>query len=654
MPPFEQPPNVNGPQVDAASPDKPQRKRRLDVNPSLILSTEGRSKRRRTPSPLVETKPETDPRDAERAKHLGLALYNKIMAMRDPSGESMAEPFVRLPNKRQFPDYYETIKNPMSLEIIYQKLNAGGYISLLDVCNDFYQMWNNAKRYNMKDSTLFQWAKRMHQATRTFYSSHTAGQDDSGESDDGASVPPPQLPVATPVPARTSTSVSVSAAPSPSTAGPSTPMGDSVLPKPSGPGTGKKRGSYMKDGPTVYKLIKPCMRDIKAAKSSDGQDRDIASIFLSLPDRRSFPDYYRMIKNPLSLDEIESRMMARRYHTSDEFFIEVERMCDNAMLYNEDESEVWRDAKQIHGIVQHHRALVKERLAQLKTGGPGPKIPPRSMMQVHHTSHQPAPAPAAPAIGLPQPRMHAPQMGYVSHPSYPNSAYPPQHQQHVPAAAPSSQLPQLPHGVVTEEVVATVDRYPSFEQQAWISSLPPLALNIFRQMKDANDARKRGVPPPTVESRSAPAPDPGPLSPTIKVIDFAYSDAAPDSASSTPAASDLPSAIRLRNMRGVAAHAVAIASATSELELTAWVADPADTKPEVTLRVNGAAADTPKLLYNAKEGKEKESKDEDEVPAGMRWTVPVSPARLEFKIEVVATKPGAGPETSAIFINRQY
>ncbi|BEI81463.1 hypothetical protein CcaverHIS002_0206230 [Cutaneotrichosporon cavernicola] len=652
MPPLEQPLDINGSGVGAASSDKPQRKRRLDVNPSLILSTEGRSKRRRTPSPLPETEPEMDPRDAERAKHLGLALYSKIMGLRDSSGESMAEPFVKLPNKRQFPDYYETIKNPMSLEIIHQKLNAGGYMSLFDVCNDFYQMWNNAKRYNMKESTLFQWAKKMHQITRTFYGSHTVGQDASGESDDGASVPPPSLPAATPVPARTATSVSVSAAPSPSTAGPSTPMGDSILPKLSGPGTGKKRGSYMKDGPTVYKLIKPCMRDIKAAKSSDGQDRDIAAIFLSLPDRRSFPDYYRMIKNPLALDDIETRMMSRRYHTSEEFFIEVERMCDNAMLYNEDESEVWRDAKQIHGIVQHHRALVKERLGQLKMGAPGPKLPPKVMTPVHHSSHPAATVPTAPAIGLPQSMMHAPQAGYVSHASYPNIAYPPQHQQHVPAAAPSSQLPPLPHGVVTEEVVATLDRYPSFEQQAWISSLPPLALNIFRQMKEANDARKRGVPPPTVESRSAPAPDPGPLSPTIKVIDFAYSDAAPDSESTTPVPRDPPSAIRLRNMRGVAAHAVAIASATSELELTAWVADPADAKPEVTLRVNGTAVDTPKLLYSAKDSNEKDGKDE--VPAGMRWTVPVSPARLEFKIEVVATKPGAGPETSAIFINRQF
>lgn len=105
----------------------------------------------------------------------------------------------------------------------------------------------------------------MHKVTRDFHKLHAASDDDS-DSDRGA--PPTQpLPAVTPAPVRTATSVS--AAGSPSTAGPSTPAGDQMFPKPSGPGTGKKRGSYMKDGPTVYKLIKPCMRDIKAAKSDE-------------------------------------------------------------------------------------------------------------------------------------------------------------------------------------------------------------------------------------------------------------------------------------------------------------------------------------------------------------------------------------------------
>lgn len=71
------------PPAGSTSPEKPARKRRLDVNPELILSTEGRSKRRRTPSPGPQTKEDPDPKDPARAKQLGLQLYNKISAMRE-------------------------------------------------------------------------------------------------------------------------------------------------------------------------------------------------------------------------------------------------------------------------------------------------------------------------------------------------------------------------------------------------------------------------------------------------------------------------------------------------------------------------------------------------------------------------------------------
>lgn len=370
-------------------------------------------------------------------------------------------------------------------------------------------------------------------------------------------------------------------------------------------------------------------------------------------------------------------MITRRYHSSEEFFVEVERMCDNAMLYNEDESEVWRDARQIRDIVAHHREQVKERLAQPYKPG-GSKMPTKTVTPVRHGSQQSPHVPTAgiPGVGVPQPLppgMHVPpemRGAYAAHAQYttlpPGYAQQQQQQMHSPAPAQAqaaaSYLPQLPHGVVTEEVVATLDRYPVYEQQAWMSTLPPLALNIYRQMAAAKEARKRGVPPPApaVEQRSAappaPEPKPGSVTPTIKAIDFAYSDTPAGSTATSPdektadkkLAPALSAAIRLHNMRGVATHAVAIASATSEVELTAWVnADStSDAKPEVSLRVNGTTAvDTPKLLYG---------KENSEQPAGMRWTVPISPARVEFKIEFVATKPGALAETSAIFINRQF
>ncbi len=40
-------------------------------------------------------------------------------------------------------------------------------------------------------------------------------------------------------------------------------------------------------------------------------------------------------------------MMSRTYQTRDQFFDDIDLMCNNAMLYNEDESEVYKDAVQI-------------------------------------------------------------------------------------------------------------------------------------------------------------------------------------------------------------------------------------------------------------------------------------------------------------------
>jgi hypothetical protein len=105
----------------------------------------------------------------------------------------------------------------------------------------------------------------MHKITRNFLASHTQGHDGS-ESEEDEPAPPRPLPprklVAPPPPA---IHVPVPVTPN-AAAGPSTPQS---APKTGGPGTGRKRGSYMKDGPTVYKLIKPCMRAIKDAKSDE-------------------------------------------------------------------------------------------------------------------------------------------------------------------------------------------------------------------------------------------------------------------------------------------------------------------------------------------------------------------------------------------------
>ena len=69
---------------------------------------------------------------------------------------------MRLPSKRQYPDYYVMIKHPIALDDIKHKLDAKEYESLKDVMDDFETCFRNAKRYNMRESQIWRDAKFLH------------------------------------------------------------------------------------------------------------------------------------------------------------------------------------------------------------------------------------------------------------------------------------------------------------------------------------------------------------------------------------------------------------------------------------------------------------------------------------------------------------
>jgi hypothetical protein len=44
---------------------------------------------------------------------------------------------------------------------------------------------------------------------------------------------------------------------------------------------------------------------------------------------------------------VQNRMLSRKYEMWEEFFVDADLMCSNAFTYNEDDSEVYKDARQI-------------------------------------------------------------------------------------------------------------------------------------------------------------------------------------------------------------------------------------------------------------------------------------------------------------------
>ncbi|KAI5474907.1 ATP-dependent helicase STH1/SNF2 [Pseudohyphozyma bogoriensis] len=70
-----------------------------------------------------------------------------------------------------------------------------------------------------------------------------------------------------------------------------------------------------------------------------------SGLFNVLPAKRDYPDYYILIKNPISLKEIKKKVNTGGYQTVTQFQSDIHLMLRNAMTFNEETSAVYTDAR---------------------------------------------------------------------------------------------------------------------------------------------------------------------------------------------------------------------------------------------------------------------------------------------------------------------
>jgi ATP-dependent helicase STH1/SNF2 len=81
---------------------------------------------------------------------------------------------------------------------------------------------------------------------------------------------------------------------------------------------------------------------VESEEEETGRRR--ADLFLELPSKKFYPDYYILTKEPIALDKIRKRLEDIHYNCIDEFKADFRLMFDNARSYNEEGSVVHDDA----------------------------------------------------------------------------------------------------------------------------------------------------------------------------------------------------------------------------------------------------------------------------------------------------------------------
>lgn len=71
-----------------------------------------------------------------------------------------------------------------------------------------------------------------------------------------------------------------------------------------------------------------------------GTSRRLCDLFMVKPSKKDYPDYYKVILEPMDLKTIEHNIRNERYTTEEALMEDMKLMFRNARIYNEEGSQV--------------------------------------------------------------------------------------------------------------------------------------------------------------------------------------------------------------------------------------------------------------------------------------------------------------------------
>jgi ATP-dependent helicase STH1/SNF2 len=92
----------------------------------------------------------------------------------------------------------------------------------------------------------------------------------------------------------------------------------------------------------MTRLFEACYKQVENSKDKDGRRRCL--LFLEIPSKKLYPDYYVIIETPIALDIINTRIHSTYYDTVQDFINDFRLMFSNARKYNQETSLVYLDS----------------------------------------------------------------------------------------------------------------------------------------------------------------------------------------------------------------------------------------------------------------------------------------------------------------------
>ncbi|KAM3126423.1 hypothetical protein CJJ07_000878 [Candidozyma auris] len=105
-------------------------------------------------------------------------------------------------------------------------------------------------------------------------------------------------------------------------------------------------------GQSLEEFIKSILEEIDTLQDDEGE-RALVTAFVKLPSKKMYPDYYTLIEEPISLNEVNKKVARGSYGNVQDFVSDFQLMYDNAQKYNDPESWIVTDAKKLFDYVSN-------------------------------------------------------------------------------------------------------------------------------------------------------------------------------------------------------------------------------------------------------------------------------------------------------------
>jgi hypothetical protein len=122
------------------------------------------------------------------------------------------------------------------------------------------------------------------------------------------------------------------------------------------PTSPRKKSRVNDSGHLLKQAYQQAYNVVLSYKRADGHP--ISSLFMELPSRKAYPDYYNIIQQPIDLTTIQKKIEANGYANWADFQADFELLVNNAKTYNEPDSDIYLDAVEIQRVFKdayHHQ-----------------------------------------------------------------------------------------------------------------------------------------------------------------------------------------------------------------------------------------------------------------------------------------------------------